>query len=74
MQLFMEKEAQVEMADIILSIVASVLSIVAAVIAFKSKKEVDNLRDLYESNKQVAYGTMNTQVMGTDVQVNTRGK
>lgn len=62
------------MLDIILSIVASVLSIAAAIVAFKSKKEVEKLRDLYEGNKLTANGDSNAQVMGTGNQVNTNAR
>ena len=63
-----------ETVDVMLSIVASALSIVATVIAFKSKKEVDRLRNLYEGNKLNAIGNENTQVVGTGNQVNTHDK
>ena len=63
-----------EMVDVMLSIVASVLSIVATVIAFKNKKYIDKLRDLYEGNKMNATGNENIQVVGTGNQVNTHDK
>ena len=48
------------MLEIVLSIIASILSIVATIIAFKSKREVESLRDLYEGNKLTASGNGNT--------------
>lgn len=63
-----------ETVDVMLSIMASALSIVATVIAFKSKKEVDRLRNLYEGNKLNAIGNENTQVVGAGNQVNTHDK
>lgn len=63
-----------ETVDVMLSIVASALSIVATVIAFKSKKEVDRIRNLYEGNKLNAIGNENTQVVGTGNRVNTHDK
>lgn len=63
-----------EMIDVMLSIVASALSIVATVVAFKSKKGVDRLRDLYEGNKLNVTGNENTQVVGTGNRVNTHDK
>lgn len=63
-----------EMIDVMLSIVASALSIVATVVAFKSKREVDKLRDLYEGNKLNVTGNENTQVVGTGNRVNTHDK
>ena len=72
--LLAEKEVHVEMLEIVLSIVASVLSIAATVVAFKNKKEVERLRDLYEGNKLTANGNGNAQVMGTGNQVNTNAR
>lgn len=63
-----------EMLEIVLSIIASILSIVATIIAFKSKREVENLRDLYEGNKLTASGNGNTQVMGTSNRVNANDR
>ena len=63
-----------ETVDVMLSIVASALSIVATVIAFKSKKEVDRIRNLYEGNKLNAIGNENTQVVGTGNRVTTHDK
>ena len=63
-----------EMLEIVLSIIASILSIVATIIAFKSKKEVERLRDLYEGNKLNARGDGNTQVMGTGNRVNVNDR
>lgn len=63
-----------EMLEIALSIIASILSIVAAIIAFKSKREVENLRELYEGNKLAASGNGNTQVMGTSNWVNANDR
>lgn len=63
-----------EMIDVMLSIVASALSIVATVVAFKSKKGVDRLRDLYEGNKLNVTGNENTQVVGAGNRVNTHDK
>lgn len=63
-----------EVLEIVLSIVASLLSIAATIVAFKSKKEVDRLRDLYEGNSFTANGNANAQVMGTGNQVNTHGR
>lgn len=62
------------MLEIVLSIVASVLSIAATVVAFKNKKEVERLRDLYEGNKLTANGNGNAQVMDTGNQVNTNAR
>ena len=62
------------MLEIVLSIVASILSIAATVIALRSKKEVERLRDLYEGNKLTANGDGNAQVMGTGNQVSTNGR
>ena len=62
------------MLEIVLSIVASVLSIAATVVAFKNKKEVERLRDLYEGNKLTVNGNGNAQVMGTGNQVNTNAR
>ena len=63
-----------EMFEMMLSIVASALSIVATVIAFKSKKEVERLRDFYEGNKYTATGDGNVQVTGAGNQVNAHVK
>ena len=63
-----------EMLEIVLSIMTSVLSIAATVVAFKSKKEVERLRDLYEGNKLTANGNGNAQVMGMGNQVNANGR
>lgn len=60
-----------EIVDIVLSILASALSIAATVIAYKSKKEVDGLRELYKSNELSANGNGNAQVVGTGNRVNT---
>lgn len=54
-----------ETLNIVLSIVASLLSIFATAQAYKSKREIKRLRDLYEGNVQKAYGNGNSQVMGT---------
>ena len=62
------------MLEIVLSIVASVLSIAATVVAFKNKKEVERLRDLYEGNKLTTNGNGNAQVMGTGNQVNANAR
>ncbi len=63
-----------EILEIVLNIVASALSIAATIVAFKSKKEVERLRDLYEDNKFTANGNGNAQVMGTGNQVNTNAR
>lgn len=63
-----------EMIEIVLSIIASILSIVATIIAFRSKREVENLRDLYEGNKLTVSGNGNTQVMGTSNRVNANDR
>lgn len=62
------------MLDNILSILASALSIFATIVAFKSKKEVERLRDLYEGNRLTVNGDGNAQVMGTGNQVNTNAR
>lgn len=59
--------------NIVLSIVASVASIFAAVQTCKSKREIKRLRNLYEGNIQKAYGNGNSQVMGTGNRVVGRG-
>lgn len=63
-----------ETLEIVLSIVASLLSIVATITAFKSKKEVERLRDCYKSNEQTATGDGDVQVVGTGNQVSTHAK
>lgn len=60
-----------ETLEVVLSIAASVLSIVAGGIALKSKREVERLRDLYEGNKSTAIGDGNAQITGSRNQVNT---
>lgn len=72
--LSVEKENRMEMLEIVLSIVASAFSIVATVIAFKSKKEVERLRDFYEGNKHAATGDGNVQITGAGNQVNAHVK
>lgn len=65
------KERRVEIVEIAFSIVASALSIIATIVAFKSKKEVESLRDRYENNEHTAIGDGNAQIVGTGNQVNT---
>ena len=62
-----------ETVDVMLSIMASALSIVATVIAFKSKKEVDRLRNLYEGNKLNAIGNENIAKIKEAMHLNLGG-
>lgn len=55
-----------EQLNIILSIIASTLSIAAAIIALVTRSEVKKLNDSYGSNKQVARGNNNVQSIGHD--------
>lgn len=59
------------MLDNVLSIIASILSVVATVIALKSREEVRRLRDLYQGNTMTLTGDGNAQVLGSSNQVNT---
>ncbi|WP_315572906.1 hypothetical protein [Lancefieldella rimae] len=63
-----------ETLNILLSIVASLLSIFATVRAYKSKREIERLRDIYEYNTQKAYGNGNSQIVGSGNQVVGHGK
>lgn len=63
-----------ETLSVILSIVASIVSIVATIVAFKSKKEIRQLRDVYENNQLFIKGNANTQIVGNGNKVTTHGK
>ena len=63
-----EKEGSVETLAVILSIVASILSIAATIVALKSKKETQQLCDIYKDNQLFIKGDKNIQV-GGDIQV-----
>lgn len=60
-----------ESINLVLSIVASVLSIIATFSAYKRKKEIGRLRDLYEGNGLDALGDGNAQVVGSGNRVST---
>lgn len=63
-----------EQIDIILSIIASCVSIVATIIALQSRSEVRELRDVYEGNRLCANGGGNTQVVGSNNVVGKHGE
>ena len=62
-----------ETLNVVLSIVASLLSIFATAQAYKNKREIKRLRDFYEGNVQKARGNGNTQIMGTGNRVVDHG-
>lgn len=55
-----------ETLNLILGIVASGASIVAAVISLSVKSDVKKMRDSFQGNTMSASGTGNSQVMGSD--------
>lgn len=55
-----------ETLNLILGIVASGSSIVAAVISLSVKSDVKKMRDSFQGNTMSASGTGNSQVMGSD--------
>lgn len=55
-----------ETLNLILGIVASGASIVAAVISLSVKSDVKKMRDSFQGNAMSASGTGNSQVMGSD--------
>lgn len=55
-----------ESLNLILGIVASGASIVAAVISLSVKSDVKKMRDSFQGNTMSASGTGNSQVMGSD--------
>lgn len=55
-----------EMLNLILGIVASGASIVAAVISLSVKSDVKKMRDSFQGNIMSVSGTGNSQVMGSD--------
>lgn len=59
-----------ETLNLILGIVASFASIVAAVISFSVKSDLKKMRDSFQDNTMSASGTGNSQVMGSDNKVN----
>ena len=57
--------------DNILSIIASVFSVAATIIALKNNEEIKKLRDLFQGNELTMSGDGNAQVLGSSNQVNT---
>lgn len=62
------------LANTILGIIASVLSIIATAVALQNKSEIKKLRDSYIHNKQTAEGNVESQVMGSGNVVGNHGK
>lgn len=54
-----------EIAELIFSIIASVLSIVATVIGLQNKNEIRKMCNEFQGNKLVAKGDGNAQVLGS---------
>lgn len=61
---------RMETLNLILGIVASVASIIAAVISFSVKSDVKKMRDSFRGNTMSASGTGNSQVMGSGNKAN----
>lgn len=59
---------------VILSIVASILSIVATIVALISKKETQQLRDVYKKNQFFIKGDNNIQVGGSNNKVSAHDR
>lgn len=59
-----------ETLNLILGIVASGASIVAAVISLSVKSDVKKMRDSFQGNIMSVSGTSNSQVMGSDNRAN----
>lgn len=59
-----------ETLNLILGIIASAVSIVAAVISFSVKSDVKKMRDSFKSSTMNASGIGNSQIMGSDNKVN----
>lgn len=61
---------RMETLNLILGIVASVASIIAAVISLSVKSDVKKMRDAFRDNTMSASGTGNSQVIGSDNKAN----
>lgn len=54
-----------EAADLVFSIIASLLSIIATVVSLRARSEVKKVRDEFQGNKLVAKGNSNAQLVGS---------
>ena len=59
-----------ETLNLILGIIASVVSIVATVISLSVKSDIKKLRDSFQSSTMNASGIGNSQIMGSDNKAN----
>ncbi len=59
-----------ETLNLILGIIASIASIVAAVISFSVKSDVKKMRDSFQNSTMSVSGTGNSQIMGSDNRAN----
>ena len=63
-----------EILETVLSLLASALSIIATFLAFKNKKAIEELHDLYQNNKLTIEGKNNVQIVGTNNQAGNHDK
>lgn len=60
-----------EIVNLALGILASLLSIVATFIGLRNQNDIKKMRDEFQGNKMIANGNSNAQVIGSGNRVNT---
>ena len=63
-----------ESVNTVLSVIASLLSIIATLVSLKNKEELNKLRVIFENNGSSALGNENVQVTGVNNRVSTHVK
>lgn len=60
-----------ETVNLVLGVLASLLSIVATIIGLRNQNDIKKMRDEFQDNKMIANGSSNAQVIGSGNRVNT---